>query len=131
MSDAGMMRAGRKVIEARGQPNANETADRAEHGSAPTGGAGGNFTGEHPHIHAMRAHAAAMAAHSNYMADAGGAEHAIEEAREGHLHSPEAGQGDQEHLHSMPGSGVGSQREAFSGARAQGQLGKQKSVPLP
>jgi len=130
MSDQGMMRAGRKVLEARGQPNAMDTADRHGTGTEPSGGRGGNFTGEHPHVHAMRAHAEAMASHSAFMARGGG-EQEFNSAAEGHMHEPEAGQGDEEHLSSIPGNGVGEQRQAFSGARKQGQLGKMQHVALP
>jgi hypothetical protein len=133
MSDQGLMNAGRKMLEARGQPNAEMTADRVSHGTEGSN-AGGSLAGGRKHeVHAdaMRAHAAIMAAHSDYMRDAGGAEHGIDSAREGAMHAHEAGQGDEQSLNQHPGSGVGAQRQAFSHAREQGQLGKQKSVPLP
>lgn len=133
MSDQGLMNAGRKMLEARGQPNAEQTADRVSHGVEGNNSGGSLRGGRHHEVHAdaMRAHAAIMAAHSDYMRDAGGAEHAVDDAREGHLHDVEGGQGDAQSLNSHPGSGVGEQRQAFSHAREQGQLGKQKSVPLP
>jgi hypothetical protein len=144
MSDKGLMGAGRKILEARGQPNAMETGDRHSTGTQGDQHGGGFSEGKHlqsgssgdraqTHAHAMHAFASAMAAHNNYMADngPGGAAGGIDSAREGHMHEEEAGQGDVQKLHQEPGSGVGEVRQAFSHAGQQGRLGHMSSVALP